>query len=34
MVDLAQLEEQEAFPIYLNFVIAPLPMSAVSKDEA
>ena len=34
MVDLAQLEEQEAFPIYLNFVIAPQPMSAAFKDEA
>ena len=34
MVDLAQLEAQEAFPIYLNFVIAPQPMSAAFKDEA
>ena len=34
MVDLAQLAEQEAFPIFLNFVIALPPMSVAYKDEA
>merc|ERR1712051_441749 len=33
MVDLALLVEQEAFPIYLNFAIAPLLMSVACKDE-
>ena len=33
MADLALLVEQEAFPIYLNFAIAPLPMSVACKDE-
>merc|ERR1712228_872296 len=34
MVDQAQLAEQEASPIFLNFVIAPQLMSAAYKDEA
>ena len=34
MVDQALSVEQEAFPIYLNFAIALLPMSVVCKDEA